>query len=694
MKRFATYLFLGLILSQCRKENEPEPTPLPAFSVQNNNCTAPCDVTFTNVSKNATSYFWDFADGQSSSESNPKHTYTIAGSFTVKLTAKGAGGSNDVTQVITIKAPPAAAVAQFSIAGGGCTAPCSVTLTNQSQNATSYQWDFGDGQTSIEQNPQHTYTQGKAYTIKLTATGAGGSSMLTKDVSVQAPPPVADFTFTGGECLAPCEVVFTNKSTNADTYQWDFGDGGKSTEASPRHQYTKGGTFPVSLTATGSGKTVIKTQAVVIKVAVPNKVWDKTLGGNSTDLISVVINCQDGGFLLAGTSLSNASGDKTQNSKGGYDYWVIKINGNGVKQWDKTFGGSKDDYLTSAVAVREGITEDFMLVGYSDSPASGDKTANAKGGVDYWVIQINEDGIKRWDKTYGGEGNDYATSVINATTGNQLIGGYSNSFASGDKSETSKGKSDYWVLLLDQSGSQIWNMTYGGSDNDILTSLLYTSDDNYLLAGHSSSPNSGDKSENLKGNGGDYWIIKINSNGTKLWDKTLGGSSNDLLRYVAKTSDGGFLLAGDSYSSISGDKSENSKGGGDYWVVKVNSNGTKLWDRTYGGNSYENLASIIATTDGAFLLVGESHSSISGDKSEGPKGQTGYSDYWVIRVDGRDGEKQWDKAYGGNIDDHVKSATITLDGGYLLGGYTLSNASGDKTENGKGDNDYWIIKIK
>lgn len=693
MKPFLTYVFLVLSLSQCSKK-EVDPEPLAAFSVQNNNCTASCEVVFTNASKDATSYRWDFADGQSSSEPSPRHTYTVAGTYTVKLTAKGPGGSHDVTQTISIKAPPAAAVAQFSIAGGGCTAPCAVTLTNQSQNATTYQWDFGDGQTSTEQNPQHTYTQGKTYTIKLTATGPGGSSMLTKDVSIQAPPPVADFTFTGGDCISPCEVVFTNKSTNAESYKWDFGDGGTSTEASPRHQYTKGGTFQVILTATGNGKTTTKTQAVIIKITFPTKVWDKTLGGNSTDLISAVINCQDGGFLLAGTSLSNASGDKTQNSKGDYDYWVVKVNSNGVKQWDKTFGGSGSDYLTSVVAVREGIVEDFMLVGYSDSPASGDKTANAKGGGDYWVVQIDKDGRKRWDKTFGGEGNDYATSVINATTGNQLIGGYSDYLSSGDKSENSKGKYDYWVLLLDQSGSRIWDKTFGGTDNDILTCLLYTSDDNYLLAGYSSSPNSGDKSENLKGNGGDYWVIKINLNGTKLWDKTLGGSSQDLLRSVAKTSDGGFLLAGDSYSSISGDKSENIKGGVDYWVIKVNSNGTKLWDKTYGGTGRENLASVIAIADGDFLLAGESDSSISGDKSEGPRGQTYYLDYWVIRVDGRDGAKQWDKAYGGNVDDHLKSATTTLDGGYLLGGYTISPASGDKTENSRGSLDYWIIKIK
>ena len=385
MKRFSAYLFLLLSLSQCRKEKELQPEPLPSFSVQNNNCTAPCEVVFTNASQNATSYYWDFADGQSSSEQNPKHTYSVAGSFNVKLTAKGAGGSNDVTQIITIKAPPEAAVAQFSFTGGGCTAPCAITLTNQSQNATSYQWDFGDGQTSTEQNPQHTYTQGKTFIIKLTATGPGGSSMLSKDVSIQLPPPIADFIFTGGDCTAPCEVVFTNKSTNADSYQWDFGDGSTSKEANSLHQYTEGGTFPVSLTATGNGKIAVKTQSVTVKVYVVTKFWDKTFGGSNRDEPASIIYTSDGGFLLAGSSSSNISGDKSENSKGDIDYWVVKITSSGVKQWDKTFGGTKTEITYSVINTSDG---GFLLAGFSDSIALGDKSENSRGGRDYWVIKI------------------------------------------------------------------------------------------------------------------------------------------------------------------------------------------------------------------------------------------------------------------------------------------------------------------
>ncbi|GAB3643723.1 hypothetical protein GCM10027423_43600 [Spirosoma arcticum] len=649
-------------------------------------------MTFTNASKDATSYYWDFADGQSSSEQNPKHTYTVAGSYTVKLTAKGAGGSNQVTQIITIQAPPAAAVAQFSVAGEGCTAPCAVTLTNQSQNATSYQWDFGDGQTSTEHNPQHTYTQGKIYAIKLIATGPRGSSMLSKDVSIQIPPPVADFTFTGGECTIPCEVAFTNKSTNADTYQWDFGDGGSSTEASPRHQYTKGGTFQVVLTATGNGKTATKTQPVTTKVYVVTKFWDKTFGGSNFDALYSIVATPEGGFLLSGYSNSSVSGDKTADSRGGNDYWLIKINANGVKQWDKTFGGSSNDYFPSGiVATSDG---GFLVGGTSDSPASGDKTADSKGGNDYWLIKINVNGVKQWDKTFGGSGNDNLSSIVATADGGFLVGGYSQSPASGDKTEDGKGAGDYWLIKINVNGVKQWDKTFGGSSDDNLHSIVATADGGFLVGGESQSSASGDKTENRRGNNSlttDYWLIKINGSGVKQWDKTFGGSGNDNLSSIVATSDGGFWVGGSSDSPASGDKMEEGKGFNDCWLIKINGSGVKQWDKTFGGPGFDYLRSMVATADGGGLVGGDSGSSASGDKTENSKG---FGDYWLIKINGS-GVKQWDKTFGGAESDYLRSIIATADGGFLVGGESDSPASGDKTENSHERFwDYWLIKIK
>ncbi len=144
-------------------------------------------------------------------------------------------------------------IANFNIVGNGGTAPCTILFENSSENATSYEWQFGDGSTSSEESPSHEYITGGTYTVKLTATGEGGQHMVEKQVLIQASQsqtnPVANFTFSGANNPAPCNVSFTNTSSNATSYQWDFGDGSSSTQQNPSHTYTAGGAYSVTLKA-------------------------------------------------------------------------------------------------------------------------------------------------------------------------------------------------------------------------------------------------------------------------------------------------------------------------------------------------------------------------------------------------------------------------------------------------------------
>uniref|UniRef100_UPI003F6F50B6 HYR domain-containing protein n=1 Tax=Cyclobacterium plantarum TaxID=2716263 RepID=UPI003F6F50B6 len=356
------------------------------------------------------------------------------------------------------------------------------------------------------------------------------------------------------------------------------------------------------------------------------------------------------------------------------------------KVWDKTIGGTNNDYLQSTIPTSDG---GYLLGGYSFSSASGDKSENSKGGLDYWVVKIDGSGNKVWDKTIGGNNNDLLFSTTSSPDGGYLLAGYSYSPASGDKSENSKGGPDYWAVKIDGAGNKVWDKTIGGTNNDYLQSTIPTSDGGYLLAGYSYSSASGDKSENKKG-GPDYWVVKIDGSGNKVWDKTIGGNGTDLLFSTTPSPDGGYLLAGYSYSSASGDKSENSKGGYDYWAVKIDGAGNKVWDKTIGGNSHDYLQSTTPSPDGGYLLAGYSASSASGDKSENSKGGP---DYWAVKIDGA-GNKVWDKTIGGNNPDYLRSTTPTSDGGYFLGGYSTSSASGDKSENSKGGYDYWVVKLQ
>ncbi|HNL06927.1 MAG TPA: hypothetical protein PKH93_05085, partial [Chitinophagales bacterium] len=176
---------------------------------------------------------------------------------------------------------------------------------------------------------------------------------------------------------------------------------------------------------------------------------------------------------------------------------------------------------------------------------------------------------------------------------------------------------------------------------------------------------------------------------------TIGGSSEDYLQSLQQTTDGGYILAGYSNSSISGDKTTAPKGASDYWVVKLSTTGTIEWQNTIGGSGYEQLEAIQQTTDGGYILGGASSSGISGDKTEASKGS---SDYWVVKISNV-GDVSWERTIGGNGSDYLQDIQQTIDGGYILGGSSTSGISGDKTEAsypdffGLGAGDFWIVKL-
>ena len=415
-------------------------------------------------------------------------------------------------------------------------------------------------------------------------------------------------------------------------------------------------------------------------------IWDKTFGGSGSEYGQVVVQTSDGGYLFGGYSNSNISGDKSQVSQGISDYWVVKVSSTGAKEWDKTFGGTGSDQLYSLQQTTDG---GYILGGLSESGISGDKTEALKGSVDYWVVKISSEGIKEWDKGFGGTGPDYLLTLRQTSDGGYLLGGNSQSGIGGDKTQASKGNSDYWVVKISSTGTKEWDKTFGGNSADLLLSLQQTTDGGYMLGGYSQSGLSGDKTEASKGGLNDYWIVKISSEGLKEWDKTFGGNGYDQLYSFQQTSDGGYLLGGYSNSGISGDKTEASKGGFDIWVLKISSSGTIEWDKTIGGTGGEHFYASVQTSDGGYLLAGSSSSGISGDKTEASKGST---DYWLVKISGT-GVKEWDKSFGGSGADQLYSFQQTSDGGYILGGLTDSGISGDKTEASRGSYDYWMVHV-
>ena len=413
--------------------------------------------------------------------------------------------------------------------------------------------------------------------------------------------------------------------------------------------------------------------------------WQNTIGGSGIDELHSIQQTSDGGYILGGWSGSNISGDKTENSQGGWDYWIIKTDSLGVIQWQKTIGGNNHDWLYSLEQTTDG---GYILGGYSRSNISGDKTEDRVGFDDYWIVKTDSLGAIQWQNTIGGSSIDELHSIRQTNDGGYILGGSSKSNISGDKTENSQGGWDYWIVKTDSFGVIQWQNTIGGIGIDELRALQQTSDGGYILGGWSSSNISGDKTENSNGDY-DYWLVKTDSLGVIHWQNTIGGGYLDNLLFIEQTTDRGYILGGWSYSNATGDKTEKCQGGRDYWIVKTDSLGIIQWQNTIGGSGDDVLNSIQQTTDGGYILGGYSYSNISGDKTENSQG---FEDYWIVKTDSL-GVIGWQNTIGGSNSDHLYSLQQTTNGGYILGGCSYSNISGDKTESNQGSSDYWIVKL-
>jgi PKD repeat protein len=230
---------------------------------------------FTNSSTNGNSYSWNFGDTKTSTDANPSHTYAKDGNYTVVLTVTNACGTNTFTQNVAIITSPNAGFTANTTNG------CS-TLTVQfkdlsSGTATSWLWNFPGGTpgTSTAQNPTVTYSTAGVYDVTLVASGPGGTSTFTQPafITVKANP-TAGF----GNVVNGTSVTFSNSSTNATSYLWNFGDSSNSTEENPTHTYSAPGTYTVTLTATNSCGTVSSTKTVEIAGAAPTANFKTTDG--------------------------------------------------------------------------------------------------------------------------------------------------------------------------------------------------------------------------------------------------------------------------------------------------------------------------------------------------------------------------------------------------------------------------------
>lgn len=411
----------------------------------------------------------------------------------------------------------------------------------------------------------------------------------------------------------------------------------------------------------------------------PSIQWQKPMGGGGNDAFHSICQTSDGGYASVGFT-DNNSGD-VSGFHGSQDIWLVKSSNLGVIQWQKCLGGTGLERGYEIIQTADG---GFAIVGVSYS-FDGDLTFNWGGGVygDYWIIKLTSTGTIQWQKSIGGTSYDEAQSIKQTTDGGYIINGRSYS-ADGDITfhHGSTMDPDMWVVRLDSNGVIMWQNSLGGISSEEGFSIVQANDGDYLAMGYAQST-WGDVSGNHGGK--DYWLVKLNNSGNIVWQKCFGGSANDIGSSIAKTSDNGFVLFGQSGSN-DGDATF-SNGSFDYWIVKIDSAGNIQWQKSYGGTAEENAFEIVQTkTDHGYFATGHTWSN-DGDVN----GNHGGTDLWNIKLDSM-GNLQWQKSLGGTLNDFGASAQQTTpDGGYIIAGSSFSN-DGDVIGD-PGYFDSWIIKI-
>ncbi len=299
--------------------------------------------------------------------------------------------------------------------------------------------------------------------------------------------------------------------------------------------------------------------------------------------------------------------------------------------WEKVFG-TKSTFFSaggfeSGKSVQQTTDGGYVIVG-----STMDKN------WDIWLLKTDAHGNKLWSKTLGGEFADYGHCAQQISDGGYIVVG-STMYGTSWEDVYQQGGNQVWLVKTDVDGNELWNKMFGGNHSDVGYSVQQTPDGGYIIVGETYSYGAGRS---------DIWLIKTDADGDELWNKTFGGADTDAGYCVQKTTDGGYILVGETRSYGAGSS--------DVWLIKTDDNGNELWNRTYGGTGTDIGRFVQQTSDDGYILVGETNSYGAGG-----------SDIWLIKTDA-DGNESWSKAFGSDISDTANCVRQTMDGGYVMTG--------------------------
>jgi len=418
--------------------------------------------------------------------------------------------------------------------------------------------------------------------------------------------------------------------------------------------------------------------------------WNKNLGGTQADVPICFEQLPDSGYIILASSSSNIGFDKSENNRdttlASSDYWLIRLDAQGNKIWDKTYGGFSSDVPSALLVLKDG----FLLGGTSTSGIGAEKMDSLRGVSDFWVVRTDFTGNQMWDRTVGGLLADQLTCMALTSNNYFVLGGWTLSGVGADKSSASFGDFDFWWVKLDSVGTFVLEKTLGGILGDNCFAMCPTDNAGVMMTGYSNSPISFTKSQASQGSY-DYWVLEVDSIGRKIWDKTIGGAADDYAFSISKFpgANAGYLVGGFSFSGISGNKTDFNRGQDDYWLARINNTGSIIWDKTFGGNLEDEMARVMITRQNQILMSGTSYSTIAGEKSEF---NLGLEQGWMVLCDTL-GNKILDKTFFTTGHDEYAQVISDFNGCYTGIIYTVSDTGGYRTFYNNGGGDIWLNKL-
>ena len=406
----------------------------------------------------------------------------------------------------------------------------------------------------------------------------------------------------------------------------------------------------VTLVAMGCTRRIITPEDPPLQGPYPAAVkeWNRTFGGRYSEAAQSVYQTACGSFIIAGTTESFGAGEA--------DFWLVKTDHEGNKEWSQTFGGPKRDLAHS---VQQTHCGGFIIAGTTWSFGEGEG--------DFWLVKTDAYGNKQWSRTFGGPYEDWAASVQQTACGGFIIAGHTGSFGAGHF--------DSWLVKTDVYGNKEWSQTFGGPKRDLGHSVQQTHCGGFILAGRMWAVGRGEGSFWE----GDFWLVKTDAYGNKQWSRTFGGHYADWATSVQQTACGGFIIAGHTRSFGAGNF--------DFWVIKTDPEGSKEWSQTFGGRGWDRAFSVQQTADGGLIIAGYTTTAwiYQAAFPVGVTPKTPYGCIWMVKTDPY-GNLQWSQTFGtlGEAD-AARSVKQTACGGFIIAGWTESFGAGER--------DFWLIKL-